>query len=258
MIRLAVAAAAWFVVTAAVPVNAEELTVSVAISLKDVVRDLGRAFAARRPDAQLRYNVGGSGELAHQIAGGAPVDVFVSAGERQMDALSRAGLLLPDTRHVLARNALVVIVSADSRLALRDPADLSAPRVGRIALGNPRTVPAGEYAERSLRALGLWEPLRPRLVFAENVRQVLEYVGRGEVGAGFVYGTDVAAGRGRVSEAFRIAPEVSGVVVYAMAVIAGARHAATARAFVDWLTGPEAQAVLMRHGFLPAPPVANP
>lgn len=231
------------------PAGAQELTLSVAISMKDAVQEVGRRFAATRPGLQLRYNVGASGALEKQIEAGAPVDLFISAGERQLDELEARGLILRETRRAVARNVLTVVVPADSRLDLSKPADLGAPRVGKIAIGNPKTVPVGQYAEESLRSLGLWAGLHPKLIFAENVRQALEYVARGEVDAGFVYVTDVAVRRGRVKEAFRPPEDTYRPILYPAAVVAASRHAGLGRAFLDLLAGPEGRAVLARFGF---------
>jgi molybdate transport system substrate-binding protein len=232
----------------------QELTLSVAISTKDAVEEIGRGFLAARPGASIRYNVGASGDLQKQIEAGAPVDVFVSAGQRQMDELQERGLIVSASRRVFARNTLVVIKPTDSRLDLTKPADLADPRLTRIVIGNPRTVPAGQYAEESLRALGLWDRLRAKLVFAENVRQALDYVVRGEVDAGFVYATDAAVRGSQVREAFRPGEDTYRPIVYPVAVVAGSRQAALAQAFVDRLTSPEGQAVLRRLGFHPPPP----
>jgi molybdate transport system substrate-binding protein len=237
--------------------RAQELLVSVAISMKEAAEEIGRAFLSGRPGVTLRYNFGSSGELQKQIEAGAPVDVFISAAQRQMDELEHKGLVLAATRRVFARNVLTVIRPADSRLDLAKPGDLLDARVGRIVIGNPRTVPAGQYAEESLRALGLWDRLQPRLVFAENVRQALEYVARGEVDAGFVYTTDVAGRTARVREAFRPAEETYRPIVYPAAVVAASSQPAQARALVEFLLGRESRAVLGRLGFQPPAPGAR-
>jgi molybdate transport system substrate-binding protein len=200
------------------------------------------------------YNWGSSGELQKQIEAGAPVDVFIAAAPLHLDELEKRRLLVPGTRRVVARNLLTVIKPADSRVDIARAADLAEARVTRIVIGNPRTVPAGRYAEESLRALELWGRLRPKLVLAENVRQALDYVVRGEVDAGFVYVTDVAT-RGRaVTEAFRPAQGTYRPVLYPAAVVAGTREPALARAFVELLMSPEGQAILARFGFQPPPP----
>jgi molybdate transport system substrate-binding protein len=239
------------------PALAQEVTLSVAISMKEAVEELGRRFVATRPGVTLRYNLGSSGELQKQIEAGAPIDLFVSAAQRQMDELEQKRLVVPESRRVFARNVLTVVKPADSRLDLAKPADLLEARVARIAIGNPKTVPAGQYAEESLRALGLWTRLQPKLVFAENVRQTLDYVARGEVDAGFVYATDAATRGGQVREAFRPAEETYRPVVYPVAVVAGAKQPALAQAFIEVLTGQEGQGVLARLGFQPAPPGAR-
>jgi molybdate transport system substrate-binding protein len=239
----------------ALPVAAagQELTISAAISMKDAVEELGRQFTQARPGVRVRYNLGSSGELQKQIEAGAPVDLFISAAQRQMDELERRGLIVAASRRVFARNVLVAVKPADSPLDLAKPADLLDPRVKKIVIGNPRTVPVGQYTDESLRALGLWDRLRPRLVFAENVRQVLDYVARGEVDAGFVYTTDAAIRRERVKEAFRPAEDTYRPVVYPVAVVKDSRHPDLARAFIDLLTGAEGRAVLGRLGFQPPP-----
>jgi molybdate transport system substrate-binding protein len=254
-LRIAVLALTAVLAAAATPVGADapELTLSVAISMKDAMQALGRRFTDAHPGVTLRYNVGSSGELQKQIEAGAPVDVFVSAAARQMDELERRGLLKPGSRRVFARNVLVVVTPADARVRLDAAADLLGPGVTRVVVGNPRTVPAGQYSEQSLRALGLWDRLRERLVFAENVRQALEYVARGEVDAGFVYATDVAVRPDRVREAFRPAEDTYGPVVYPAAVVKASRHPRLAAAFVELLVSGEGQARLRSRGFLPPP-----
>ena len=227
----------------------QEFTASVAISLKEVVGELGRTFAARHPGLVFHPNFGGSGELRQQIETGAPVDVFLSAAEDQMDALEKRRLILSNTRHTFARNRVTVAVPRASQARLSGASDLL--RVERIAIGNPQTVPAGMYAVESLKRLGLWDALRPKLVFAENVRQALEYVSRGEVDAGFVYTTDLAVRPENVREAFPLPADSYPPVRYPAAVIAASRQVALGEAFIALLLVPEGQAVLARQGFLP-------
>jgi molybdate transport system substrate-binding protein len=235
------------------PAAAAELTLSVAVSMKEAVEEIGRAFARAHPGVTLRYNFGSSGELQKQIEAGAPVDVFISAAARQMDELEARRLIVAATRRPFARNVLVAVAPAASTLDLSRPGALLEPRVTRIAVGNPKTVPVGQYAEESLRTFGVWERVRDKLVFAENVRQVLDYVTRGEVEVGFVYATDVTARGGRVREVFRPAEETYRPVIYPAAVVAASRHTELAGAFVQALVSGEGQAVLRRHGFAPAP-----
>ena len=246
--------AAILLLAAASPASAQELTLSVAISMKEAVEEIGRGFTAGRPGVTLRYNLGSSGELQKQIEAGAPVDLFISAAQRQMDELEKAGLIVSASRRVFARNVLTVIKPADSRVDISKATDLLDGRVKRIAIGNPKTVPVGQYSEESLRTLGLWERLRPKLVFAENVRQALDYVARGEVEAGFVYTTDVVTRAAAVKEAFRLPEDTYRPVVYPAAVVAASKQEALAVAFIAALVSRDGQAALGRLGFLPAPP----
>jgi len=251
MRMLAVALAAVFLV--APGATAQEVTLSVAISLKDATEELGRTFMAAHAGVTLRYNFGASGDLQKQIEAGAPVDVFLSAAQRQMDELEKQKLILVETRRAFARNVLVVVKPADSKVDITKPADLTQARVTRIAIGNPKSVPAGQYAEESLRSLGLRDRVQPKLVFAENVRQVLDYVARGEVDAGFVYSTDAAIRPQGVKEAFRAPDDSYRPVVYPGAVVAASKQATLARGYLDLLIGEQGRAVLARFGFQPRP-----
>ncbi len=234
--------------------RAQELTFSVAISMKEAVETLGRQFMQSRSRVTLHYNFGSSGELQKQIEAGAPVDLFISAAPRQMEELQRKGLIDTGSRRVFARNVLVVIKPGGSAVDISKPADLLGPKVQRIAIGNPKTVPVGQYTEESLKSVGLWDQLQPKLVLAENVRQTLDYVARGEVEAGFVYTTDMAVRSGQVVEAFRPAEDTYQPVTYPVAVVKGSKQPALARAFVDLLVSRDGQAVLARLGFQPPPP----
>jgi molybdate transport system substrate-binding protein len=233
--------------------RAQDVTLSVAVSLKGVTEELGRSFMAAHPGVTLRYNFGASGDLQKQIEAGAPIDVFLSAAQRQMDELERQNLIVSSTRRAFARNVLTVIKPADSRIDIAKPADLLDARVGRIAIGSPKTVPAGQYAEESLRALGLWDRLQSKLVFAENVRQALDYVARGEVDAGFVYTTDAATRAQGVKEALRPPDDSYRPIVYPGAVVAAAKQPALGQAFLDLLGSPQGRTLLSRFGFQPPP-----
>ena len=234
---------------------AQDVTLSVAVSLKGVTEELGRSFMAAHPGVTLRYNFGSSGELQKQIEAGAPVDLFLSAAQRQMDELQQQE---PDRRSAsrrnFARNVLTVIKPA--RLEAR-PREARGPARPAGEPGSPsaapKTVPVGQYAEESLQALGLWDRLQPKLVFAENVRQALDYVARGEVEAGFVYTTDAATRAQGVKEAFRPPDDSYRPIVYPGAVVAAAKHPALGRAFLDLLGSPQSRTVLSRFGFQPPP-----
>jgi molybdate transport system substrate-binding protein len=184
--------------------------------------------------------------LVQQILKGAPVDLLLSADQATMDRAIAGGAVVPGTRRDIARNALVLVAPAGSA-APRTLADLAQAEVRRVAVGKPATVPAGRYAQQVLEAAQLWRALQPKLVPADNVRQVLDYVSRGEVEAGFVYRTDAELLRARL----RIVLTASGhePIAYPAALVAGTRQAALARAFLDHLGTAESRAVFAKFGF---------
>src|SRR5574337_2078716 len=197
---------AW--VTSASAASKRELLVSAAISLKEPLQEIGARFEQHHPEATVVFNWGASGALQQQIEQGAPVDVYVSAALKQMDELEAKDLLLNETRRTLAANLVVLIRSSALRSGLTSFKDLTKPEVKLIAIGNPRTVPAGQYAQAILTSLGLWDTLQPKLLLAANVRQTLAYVTRGEVDAGLVYATDAQSAGGAV-RVVAVAPEGS-------------------------------------------------
>lgn len=225
--------------------SAQPLTVSAAASLTDAFKALAPRFEATRPGVTLRFNFAASGVLLQQIAQGAPVDVFASADADTLDRAEARRLLLPGTRRDFASNALVLVAPTGSPLA--GLGELARPGVKRIAAGKPASVPVGRYTRQALEAAGLWVPLQPKLVWADNVRQVLDYVARGEVEAGFVYRSDAEPARDRVTVVATVAGHAP--IRYPAAAVADSRQPALARAFVDFLGSAEARAVLARHGF---------
>lgn len=225
------------------------LTVSAAASLTDVMKELGRHYEATRPGTSVRFNFGASGALLQQIVHGAPVDVFVSADEETVDSGFGQKLFEPDSHVIVASNSLVLVTRASADRPIRSLQDLMQAR--RIAVGKPASVPAGRYAKQALDAQGLWASLESRFVFAENVRQVLDYVVRGEVDAGFVYATDAALVKDRV----RTVLTVSGgrPIVYPAVVVVHSRHRKEAEDFLRFLASKPARLVWQKAGFAPPP-----
>ncbi len=227
----------------------ERILVSAAISLKNAFEEIGGILKARTGIA-ASFNFGASGILEKQIEAGAPVDVFASAGATEMDDLANKGLILEQTRHDFARNVLELVVPSGRHAPISSFADLSGPRLRRLSIGNPRTVPAGHYAEQTLRSLKLWDGLQPKLILAEDVRQVLDYVMRGEVDAGIVYTTDVGIARGRVLEVARAPEQTHDPILYPIAVVRGTWQKSAALRFVDMVVSGEGQKILSKYGFL--------
>ena len=229
--------------------QARPIVVSAATSLKEAFSEIGRLYQ-NRTGSKVTFSFAASGELEKQIEAGAPVDVFASAGEKEMNRLQAKQLIDEATRANFARNTLVLVVPAGSEVKLHSFADLERPSVRRIAIGNPKTVPAGQYAQQLLHKIQLWPKVESRLVPAENVRQVLDYVVRGEVEAGIVYSTDVQIAQGKATLAAR-APEFDvDPIQYPIAVVRDSFNSRAARQFVDLVRSPEGIRILEKYGFL--------
>lgn len=227
--------------------GAQQLTVSAAASLTEAFKDIGAKFDAAHPGSVTRFNFAASGVLLQQIRQGAPADVFASADVQTVKQGIDEGLLAQEGRQVFATNAVVLVVPAGQPSAVKSVEDLAGDAVKRIAVGKTATVPVGRYTQQALEKAGLWERLSPKFVPADTVRQVLDYVARGEVEAGFVYGTDAALMAGKVA----IVQEVGGhePVAYPVAVVRDSRQQALAQEFIAYLLSPAGQDVLLHYGF---------
>lgn len=224
------------------------LTVSAASSLKDAMEEVKTAYESKRDNVTITYNFGSSGSLQQQIEQGAEVDVFVSAAEKQMDALNEKGLILEDTRKDFLENNIVLVVPAASS-AVADFKDLSGEGVRQVALGDLKSVPAGQYAEEVLTSLGLLDSVRPKAVYGKDVKEVLTWVETGNADAGIVYETDAL-----VSDKVKVAakaPEGSHKpVYYPAAVIKAGKNTDAAREYINFLYGSEAKPIFEKYGFV--------
>ena len=227
---------------------AASITVSAAVSLTECLDAIGRAYQESGGGA-VRFNYAGSHVLARQIASGAPVDVFISADDRQMDIAARAGAIDATTRVDLLGNHLAVVTRRD-RPGLRDAQGLLHPSIRRIAIGDPAAVPAGVYARQYLQAAGLWRALEGKLVPVAGVRAALAAVENGSADAAITYETDAVAAKGAA-----LAVVITGAgaprIVYPAAIVSSSRHRAAAARFVSFLRGPEATAIFRRYKFVP-------
>jgi len=185
------------------------IRVGVAISLKDALTDLAGSFQKSTGD-KVELTFGSSGQIQAQIRNGGDIDVFIAASRSQVRDLIKTDSVLPETQRVIAGNTLVLVVPADVKTSLDGFESLAGDSMKKLAIGEPKTVPAGAYAVEVLEKLGIYEKVHPRIVFGANVRQVLSYVERGEVSAGIVYGTDAK----EAGEKVRIVATASGWVIY--------------------------------------------
>lgn len=235
------------------PASVEEVTVSAAISLKNAFEEMERIFEGRHKGVKILFNFGASGDLMGQIKAGAPVDVFASAALKDMEDLDSQGLTRPDSKINFAGNDLVLIAPNNSPIQGKSFQDLKDGRIKRIAIGNPKTVPAGRYAQEVLTNLNLWEGLKGKLILAENVRQVLDYVARGECDAGLVYSTD-ARSRFKEIKIISTAPKGSHrPILYSIGIIQGTKKESLANEFIALVLSKEGKDILQRHGFKNVP-----
>lgn len=229
------------------PAMAGEVLVSGAASLTNAFKDLAAQYEAAHPGTRVLTTFGASDVVLRQIVEGAPADVFASADQKAMDKAAAASAIEPATRMNFVRNEVVLVVPAGNPLRIRSLKDLEKPGVKRIALGNPDSVPVGRYTRAALEKAGVWETVPSREILGQNVRQVLSYVERGEVDAGFVFATDAALMKDRVKVVQAVAtPEP---VVYPIALVRRDGRAPEAADFLKYVVSPAGQAILARYGF---------
>ncbi|MGJ7520271.1 molybdate ABC transporter substrate-binding protein [Variovorax sp. LT1P1] len=226
--------------------HAQEVIVSAAASLTNAFQAVGQAFEKTRPGAKVTFNFAASGPLLAQIQQGAPVDVFASADQETMDRAAKAHLLADGTRADFARNTLVLIVPAAANVP-KQLAELGGDAYRRIATGTPSAVPVGRYTVAAVQDAGLAAALEPKWIYGESVRQVLNYVARGEVDAGFVYRTDALIEKDKTRIALTVPTRTP--VSYPIAQIATSKNTALGRDFIAFVRSDAGQRILDGFGF---------
>lgn len=235
----------------AVSGDPEELNVSAAASLKDALLSLAKGFEEKE-NAKLVFNFASSGDLQVQIERGAPADVFLSAGKKQMDAVASKGLIDPKSRFNLLSNDLVIIVpdksntsiSAIEQMAKKD--DLE-----RVAIGMPETSPAGKYAKEALQTANIWPDVQNKLILAKDVHQIINYVETGNVDAGFVYASDVYVTK-NAKIAFKVPGKYHEPITYPVAALKNAASPELAGKYIEYLQSKETARAFAKFGFKPA------
>ncbi|MEM1240010.1 MAG: molybdate ABC transporter substrate-binding protein [Cyanobacteria bacterium P01_H01_bin.26] len=228
--------------------NPAIITVSAAASLQDALAAIAPQFKAAYPNIVVEYNIGSSGTLQRQIEQGAPTDIFFSAAVKQMDTLGEKGLILPGSRQNLVANSLVVIAPMETSLDITGVAQLKGVDISRFAVGEFRSVPAGQYAEQVLENLDLLEPLTSKFVFGNNVRSVLSAVESGNAELGMVYATDAALSN-QVKVLATAPADSHAPIVYPIAALQTTPHPAAAQTFINFLATDPAQEIFKEFGF---------
>ena len=233
------------------PVSAQSnnnLLISAAASLKEALEELKPLYQQSKPNVNINYNFGSSGALQQQIEQGAPADIFISAAKKQVDALEQKGLLVPGTRNIIAKNRLVLVVPKNA-VGVTSFYSLKDAKVKKIAVGEPRSVPAGQYAQQVLEKLKIWSEIKSKLVFANNVRQVLASVESGNADAGLVYITDA-----KISDKVKVVvtadEKYHSPIIYPLAVVKRSKSVDAAKEFSQFLSSDQAKSVFKKYGFI--------
>ena len=237
----------------------QDVYIVAAASMTDAIKEIGANYEKEHPNVKLTYNFGSSGALQTQIEQGAPADVFISAAQKQMNALDEKGLIDKSTRKDLLENKVVLIVPKDSELSLNNFADVATDKVNKIALGEPKAVPVGQYSEEIFSNLKILDAMKQKAVYASDVRQVLGWVETGEVDCGIVYATDAAisdklsGGEQRRLYLLKVlmeAPEnTHKPVVYPITMVNSSKNPDVAKDFIAYLSQDAQKNILAKYGF---------
>lgn len=223
-----------------------ELTIAAAASLKDAMEELKTLYTADNKNVKITYTFAASGTLQQQIEQGANIDIFFSAATKQMDALKTKGLIIDDTDKNFLQNEVVLVVPKDSSVS--DFKDLATDKVKKIGLGEPKSVPAGQYGEEVLTNLKLLGSVKPKAVYGNDVKEVLKWVETGNADAGIVYATDAL-----ISDKVKVAakaPDGSHKPInYPAAVIKDSKNQDAAKDFINFIYSDKAKPVFEKYGF---------
>ena len=232
-----------------VPMSAQSTTllIAAAASLQDALEELDPIFEQANR-VTVNYNFAASGTLQQQIEQGAPADVFVSAAIKQMDALQQKDLILPETRRNLLTNRLTLVVPSNSTLGLTSFRQLTNANVRKISVGEPRSVPVGQYTEELFTQIGILNQVRSKLVYGNSVRNVLAAVESGNADAGVVYVTDAKISA-QVKQVATAPSNLHSPIVYPIAVVKASRNQNAAKTYAQFLTTEQPKQVFRRYGF---------
>ena len=225
-----------------------ELMISAAASLTDALHEIKQVYENEHKSVELLFNFGGSGKLAAQIEQGAPTDLFLSADQKSMDNLEKEALITIDSRADFTGNKIVLVGEKEKDLPITTLEDIDPNTLSQIAIGEPESVPAGKYAKEALEALGKWDAVQSKLVYAKDVRQVLTYVESGNADIGFVYSSDA-----QTSDKVKVLAEADSAlhtpIVYPAAIVANSKNQTEAQLFINFLLSDVGQGILEKYGF---------
>jgi molybdate transport system substrate-binding protein len=221
------------------------LTVAAANSMQNAFSEIGALFEAQTGHKVI-FVFASSGQLTQQIENGAPYDLFAAANTEFIDRLDKQNLVLPDTIALYARGRIALAVNKDSGIQAINLDDFLLSEITHIAIANPEHAPYGIAAKEALQSAGVWEQVRPKLVYGENIRQTLQFIQTGDAQAGIIALSDANT------------PEINWTVLddslhnpldQALAVVASSPNQQQARQFADFINSPEGIAILKKYGF---------
>jgi molybdate transport system substrate-binding protein len=229
--------------------QADEVEVFAAASLTDALKAIAADYEKATGDKVI-FNFAASSLLDQQIKAGAPADIFFSADEAKMNDLAQQSLIVPDSRKDLLSNSLVIVVPGDSTLTLTSATQLDDPKIQKIALGQPQSVPAGIYAKQYLQKIGIWDKIESRVIPLESVRAALAAVETGNADAGIVYKTDALISK-KVKIAYEVPVADGPVITYPAALVQGSKHVDAAKKFLAYLGSDSSLKTFEKYGFIP-------
>ena len=222
------------------------LTVAAASDLSFALKEIAGKFE-KDTGIKVILSFGSTGILSHQIENGAPFDIFFAANLKYIDALKQKGLIVPDTSRVYAQGRIVLAMNKKFGGGIKRLEELASPYIRRIAIANPDHAPYGIAAKEAMMRLGLWDKLKPKLIYSENIRQAVQFIQTGNAMAGIL------------SQSVADVPELEYALIddslhtpinQAVAVIKTSKAEKEARAFIDYVNNPAGRAVMKRYGFL--------
>jgi len=227
-----------------------ELTVFSGAGLKDILPQITNEYTRKHPEIKVSINFASTGTLQKQIEQGAYADLLILPGIKQLAALEAKETVDKSTRQDIVSDEIVLVVPSDDQ-KIKDFTDLTAPEVTKICLGEPVTVPAGEFAKETLVYLKLWNKLQTRLILAKDVRQVLTYVETGNVDAGLVYNSTARAAPdpAKIKVVAKATPEMHKPIIFKAVLLKGTKEREKALDLLHFLAGPEAMKIFEKNGF---------
>ena len=225
--------------------TSQELTVAAASDLMPAFEELKPEFESAHK-TKIVFVFGSTGLLTRQIENGAPMDLFTAANVSYIEELEKKGLIMPDTKLIYARGRITLWTPGGSNLRLEGIADLARPEVTRIAIANPDHAPYGLAARQALETAGIWERVKPKLVYGDNIRQTLQYAETGNVEVAIIALSLSVQSKGRWT---LIPEELHKPIDQALGIIKTTKNEQASRAFAAFLAGPQGRAVMQKYGF---------